>query len=133
MLYQLEVGDLSIGDVIQSHESIGDAEALTLDDESRAYSVELVQGMWAARESIDAYIAEAAQNWRLERLAIIDRLVLRLGIHELLAPAAVPPKVAIDEAIELARRYSGDEAARFVNGVLDAVFRRLKEEGKAHE
>ncbi len=133
MLYQVEVGQLSIGEVVRSHQSIGDADAIALDDESHAYAVALVKGTWDAREGIDAYIAEAAQNWRLERIAIVDRLVLRLGICELLTPAATPPRVAIDEAIELARRYSGDEAARFVNGVLDGVFRRLKEEGKAIE
>lgn len=133
MLYQVEVGQLSIGEVVRSHQSIGDADAIALDDESQAYAVALVKGTWDAREGIDAYIADAAQNWRLERIAIVDRLVLRLGIYELLTPAATPPRVAIDEAIELARRYSGDEAARFVNGVLDGVFRRLKEEGKAIE
>jgi len=133
MLYQLEVGRLSIGEVVASHESIGDTEALTLDEESQFYALELVKRTWAAREAIDAYIADTAQNWRLERIAIVDRLVMRLAIQELLEPATVPPRVAIDEAIELARRYSGDEAARFVNGVLDGVFRRLKEEGKAYE
>jgi N utilization substance protein B len=133
MLYQLEVGQLSIGEVVRTYESIGEAEALTLDPESQAYAAGLVKETWAAREAIDEYIADAAQNWRLERIAIVDRMVMRLAIHELLAPATVPPRVAIDEAIELARRYSGDEAARFVNGVLDGVFRRLKEEGKTHE
>jgi N utilization substance protein B len=131
MLYQIEVGQLSVSEVVRSHESVGDVDAIALDEESQAYAAALVQGTWDAREVIDAYIADVAQNWRLERIAIVDRLVLRLGIHELLTPAATPPRVAIDEAIELARRYSGDEAARFVNGVLDGVFRRLKEEGKA--
>ncbi len=133
MLYQVEVGQLSIADAIRSHESIGDTEAIALDEESQGYAVALVRGTWEAREAIDAYIADAAQNWRLERIATVDRLVLRLAIHELLTPEATPPRVAIDEAIELARRYSGDEAARFVNGVLDGVYRRLKEEGKAVE
>jgi len=131
MLYQIEVGQLSVSDVVRSHESIGDVDAIALDEDSLAYAMALVQGTWDAREVIDAYIADVAQNWRLERIAIVDRLVLRLGVHELLTPAVTPPRVAIDEAIELARRYSGDEAARFVNGVLDGVFRRLKEEGKA--
>ena len=133
MLYEVEVGQLSVADAVRWHDSIGDSEALALDPESQEYAVTLVKGTWEAREAIDAYIAEAAQNWRLERIATVDRMVLRLGIHELLTPAATPPKVAIDEAIELARRYSGDEAARFVNGVLDGVFRRLQEEGKAIE
>ena len=131
MLYEVEVGQLSVADAVRMHETIGDNDAITLDENSQDYAVALVKGVWDARETIDGYIADAAQNWRLERLATVDRLVLRLGIHELMTTAATPPRVAIDEAIDLARRYSGDEAARFVNGVLDGVYRRLKEEGKA--
>jgi N utilization substance protein B len=64
---------------------------------------------------------------------VIDRLLVRLAVHELLSQPATPPRVVIDEAIELARSYSGDEAAKFVNGVLDGVFKRLKTEGKVVE
>ena len=131
MLYEIEVGQLAVADAVRMHETIGDNDAIALDEDSQEYAVALVKGVWCAREAIDAYIADAARNWRLERIATVDRLVLRLGIHELMTPAVTPPRVAIDEAIDLARRYSGDEAARFVNGVLDGVFRRLKEEGKA--
>ena len=73
---------------------------------------------------IDALLETAADNWRLSRMAVVDRTVLRLGAYELLAGAA-PPAVVIDEAIELARTFSGEEAARFVNGVLDGVKRAL--------
>ncbi len=62
-------------------------------------------------------------------MSILDRLVLRLAVHELMAHRDTPPRVVMSEAIELAREYSGDEAARFVNGVLDGVYRRLKDEG----
>ena len=66
-------------------------------------------------------------------MAVLDRTVLRLAVHELLSHPETPPRVVIDEAIDLARNYSGDEAAKFVNGVLDGVFRKLKEEGKVAE
>ena len=128
MLYQTEVGQQPVSDATRAHASIGDA--VDLDEEARAYAEDLAQGAWQARPAIDAYIADAARNWRVERLAILDRLLLRLAIHELLAHPATPPRVVIDEAIELARRYSGDDAAKFVNGVLDGVFTRLKDEGK---
>ena len=73
-------------------------------------------------------IAEAATNWRIERLAIIDRLVLRLAVYELLERPAVPPAVVINEALELARTFSGPDAVRFVNGVLDAIRKRLEQQ-----
>jgi N utilization substance protein B len=129
MLYQTEVGQQPFADAARTHVTLG-ADAVELDDESRAYAVQLAEGSWRARATIDTYLADAMRNWRVERLAIIDRLLLRLAVHELLDHPATPPRVVIDEAIELARAYSGDEAAKFVNGVLDGVFKRLKEEGK---
>ncbi|MBA3269258.1 MAG: transcription antitermination factor NusB, partial [Acidobacteria bacterium] len=124
------VGKLSIADVAGSHGTIGGAEAIALDDESRDYALNLARGASDNQPALDGYITDAAQNWRVERLAVIDRLLLRLAIHELLERPGTPPRVVIDEAIELARSYSGDEAAKFVNGVLDGVFRRFKDEGK---
>jgi transcription antitermination protein NusB len=71
-------------------------------------------------------IAAHAQNWRIERMAAIDRIVLRMAVYEMLAQPDTPSKVIINEAIELARSYSGDEAVGFVNGVLDAVRKELR-------
>jgi transcription antitermination protein NusB len=130
MLYQTEVGQLSMADVAGSHGGIGGNDAIDLDDAARDYAVDLARGSWETRQALDDYIADAARNWRIERLAVVDRLLLRLAVHELLAHPDTPPRVVIDEAIELARSYSGDEAAKFVNGVLDGVFKRLKDEGK---
>lgn len=130
MLYQTEIGQLSIAAVAGSHNGIGGADAIELDDQARAYAVDLARGSWENKQALDGYIADAARNWRVERLAVIDRLLLRLAVHELLEKPGTPPRVVIDEAIELARTYSGDEAAKFVNGVLDGVFKRLKDEGK---
>ena len=81
------------------------------------------------RDALDERIGDAAKNWRVERMAVLDRLVMRLALQELMAHRDSPPRVVISEAIELARSYSGEEAAKFVNGVLDGVYRRLKEEG----
>jgi len=133
MLYLHEVGRLSPGDAAEWHGAIGGDEAIGLDDENREYAGRLARGTLDSRETLDEYIAEAARNWRVERLAVVDRLLLRLAVHEILAYPGTPPRVVIDEAIELARIYSGDEATKFVNGVLVGVFRRLKEEGKVVE
>lgn len=130
MLYQTEVGQMDVVTAARAHGIVGGADAIDLDEEARGYAEALARGAWENRGTIDAYLAEATRNWRVERLAIVDRLLLRLAVHELLEHPATPPRVVIDEAIELARSYSGDEAARFVNGVLDGVFNRLKDEGK---
>lgn len=77
------------------------------------------------REEIDEALSSVTHHWRLERLSRIDRSILRIGAAELLHPPEdVPPKVAIQEAVRLAERYGGNESPRFVNGVLDALYRR---------
>ena len=74
---------------------------------------------------IDPLITQHATNWRIERMAVVDRVILRLGVYELLCTPDTPPAVVIDEAVELARTFSADQAVPFVNGVLDAVHRAL--------
>jgi len=80
----------------------------------------LLLGAYQERELLDAMITRRSDNWKLERMPLVDRNVLRLAAFELLR-TDTPPAVVIDQAIELARRFSGDESARFVNGVLDAM------------
>jgi N utilization substance protein B len=93
-------------------------------DNTRAFANKLFEG--AAREvaELDALIVQHAQNWRLERLAIIDRAVLRLAIYELRI-AETPPKVILHEAVALAKKFSSEDAGSFVNGILDAVHKTL--------
>lgn len=129
-VYQAAVGSVPIADAIALAELSGDDDGVPLDDAGRAFARRLAEGAWAAREALDALIGPHSVNWRLERLATIDRLLLRQAVHEWLTDPATPPRVVLSEALELARRYSGDEAVRFVNGVLDAVFRQLKQEGR---
>jgi transcription antitermination protein NusB len=81
---------------------------------------ELVQGALAQREQLDAHITRASEHWRLDRMPAVDRNILRLATYELLNEN-LPAAVVIDEALELARRFSGDESVGFVNGVLDSI------------
>ena len=90
----------------------------------RDYADRLVQGTIAELEALDGVIAHHSTNWRLERLAVLDRLILRLAVWELLHQTDIPPAVVVNEAIELARRFSTEDAVRFVNGVLDGVIKR---------
>lgn len=89
--------------------------------EVQAFARELVDGVAAHRERIDALIAASAEHWRLPRLSRVDLSLLRLATFELLARADIPASVTIDEAIEIARRFGSEDSAAFVNGVLDAI------------
>jgi transcription antitermination protein NusB len=89
---------------------------------ARGFAAALVDGVLARRDEIDALLADAAENWSLPRLSRVDLNVLRLAVYELLQrDPGVPTSVVLDEAIEIARRYGGEESSQFVNGVLDRV------------
>ena len=84
----------------------------------------LVDGVLSQRDTLDRYAASAADNWRLDRVATIERNILRIAIHELLL-GLLPPRIIIDEAVWLTHRFAGPRAPAFVNGVLDRVARDL--------
>lgn len=132
-LYECEVGGLSPQQALGVLHHAGPPEVDDPGAGEHAFVVSLVRGAMDHRDDLDERIGEAAKNWRVERMAVLDRLVLRLAVEELLSHRESPPRVVISEAIELARAYSGDEAAKFVNGVLDGVYRRLKAEGRVGE
>lgn len=88
---------------------------------ARPYARELLTGIHQRRAELDAIIAEKAVNWRLERIAVTDRNLLRVGVYELVFGKDVPHQVAINEAVEIAKRFGSSESPGFVNGVLDAV------------
>jgi transcription antitermination protein NusB len=122
-LYQWEVGGLELDDVFVPDRQVA---LRPVDRERDARAEALVRGTATNLATIDPLISEAAENWRLERLAIIDRLILRLAVFELLHQPATPPAVVINEAIELARAYSQEQAVPFVNGILDSIRKRLE-------
>jgi len=108
------------------------AEHFDLHPGAVAFAKELVVGVQASRECIDARIREHARNWRLERMAAVDRNLLRLAVYEL-ADTDTPAEVVIDEAVELARDFGSEPSPAFVNGVLDAVARSLAAGGEPAE
>jgi len=127
MLYQWEVGRVSISEVGQTFWT-GPAESEPLGDDLRQFAIRLATGVAGTTADIDPMITEAAENWRLERMNVLDRLILRLAVYEFLHEPETPAKVVINEALELARTFSTDDSVRFINGVLDAVRRTLTRE-----
>ena len=111
--------DATGGDVAQAISDFW--RELPGDAEGREYADQLVRGVRQGLEAIDERIRAASQNWRLERMARIDRNALRLGAYELQTRSEVPRAVILDEAVELAKRFGSDESSKFVNGVLDRI------------
>jgi transcription antitermination protein NusB len=101
------------------------AEHLHISERNRFYADVLVRMLAGHRQEIDEQVASQLANWRLERLSVIDRNLLRLGTAEMLYVDDVPPRVTIREMIRLAEKYGTRESPRFVNGVLDAVMRQV--------
>jgi len=123
MLYQWEiVGHPPIDSVVGSFWRVRQTT-----DATREMANRLATGAAARADQIDAEIAEAAVNWRLERIATVDRTILRLGVYELIGEPATPVAVVLDEAVEMAKRFGEEDSPAFVNGVLDAI--RMKVRG----
>jgi transcription antitermination protein NusB len=129
MLYQSEIGRAGAYETITTYWPANDPDG-EVDEASRAFANGLVRETLTRVPDLDQRLAAHAHNWRVERMAVIDRLVLRLAACELLTQTDTPPKVIINEAIELARTFSGEESVPFVNGVLDALRKDL-EQGQA--
>jgi transcription antitermination factor NusB len=92
-----------------------------VDREAREFAESLVRGTKTHEAEIDELIARYAENWELDRMAVVDRNILRQGIFELRWTSGVPPKVAINEALEVAKKFSTHESSRFINGILDRI------------
>jgi N utilization substance protein B len=128
MLFQWEVGRQEPRRIEEGFWRIARAEKNT-----RAFANSLFEGVVKNAQELDALVTAHTDNWRLERLAVIDRAILRLGVYELRS-GTTPRKVVVNEAVELAKTFSAEEAAGFVNGVLDSVLHALPEKNKTkHE
>ena len=93
-------------------------------EEVRDFAAKIVLGIYAHLTDIDEKLGEYATNWQLNRMAVIDRNVLRMGLYELKFNSDIPPKVAINEAVELAKKYGDHDSSKFVNGILDKVHKK---------
>ncbi len=95
-------------------------------DDVREYGHWLVEGISGPSREVDAAIQSTSENWRIPRMAVVDRNILRIAVYELLFEKTLVPAIVINEAIEIAKKYSGEEASVFVNGILDAVRKTLQ-------
>lgn len=121
-LYELDITDHPIGIVLKERASTAE-----LEDDLIQFFRSIVLGVLPIREQLDHFIAEHAPDWPLDQVAIIDRNILRMAIWEFAVADGIPIKVAINEAVELAKTYGSDSAPRFVNGVLGSLADRHHE------
>lgn len=99
----------------------------------REFSTKIVNSVIAHREELDQKISERVTNWEMDRIALIDRILLRIGIAELFYFPDIPPKVSINEVIEIAKDYSTSNSGKFINGILDAILTDIKKSGKLNK
>jgi transcription antitermination factor NusB len=119
MLYQVDITGGNWQETLENFWEAGNQEDAI--SELKDFSAELLGGVIQHLQEIDKKISKYAANWQLERMAFVDRNIMRLGCFELLYRADIPPKVAINEAVELAKKYSGLESGKFVNAILDQI------------
>lgn len=124
MLYQWEVGQHDIEEVVRTFWSANLPGLEEAPESVRVFAEQLVRMTIGNIEKIDPLIAETAEHWRLSRIAALDRIILRLAISEFL-DGSTPRNVVINEALELAKTFSGEESVKFVNGILDAVKKKM--------
>jgi len=120
LLYQLDVGGGEPSSAIDRY--WGELEE-PLDVVLKDFARTLVEGVWGRREEIDDMIASYSTNWKISRMAAVDKNILRMAIYELLYCVDIPVKVTLNEAIEIAKKYGTTESGAFVNGILDNVAR----------
>ena len=125
MLFQLEMGKQNPDEVRRTFWS----ERKDLDEKVRGFADDLFRTASERAEEVDQLIERNAEHWRMDRMAAVDRNLLRTGVAELLGFPGTPAPVVINEALEIARRFSTPESVQFINGVLDSVAREL---GEAH-
>jgi N utilization substance protein B len=118
LLFQADVGNLTLAEVFQTGREASEAT-----EEVWQFATELARGAWENRDSLDPIIMRYAAGWSLERMANADRNLLRLAIYEILHREDIPQSVSINEAVELAKKYSTADSAKFINGILGSFAR----------
>ena len=116
ILYQLDVTRAQVQQVLQDFWTVHPAPS-----DVRSFASQVVQGTMQHADEINQLIVRHADNWDIARMAIVDRNILRMGAYELLYAEEVPPKVCLNEAVELAKRFGDEESSKFVNGILDTI------------
>ena len=121
-LYQSE---LNVGNIDEQMKLF--LERNSLQDEVEVFMMELVKSTLKQMKEIDEIIQKFSDNWVLDRMTVIDRNILRMGTCELLFNFSTPPKVAINEAVDIAKKYGNEDSPEFINGILDKIYKEIRQ------
>jgi transcription antitermination protein NusB len=122
VLYGLDLSDGNVGEAIDLFWKNFEAP-----EQVKGFSSVLIEGTWNNREKIDELIGGCAANWSVGRMSKVDKSILRMAVYELLYCRDIPPKVAINEAIDLGKLFGSENSGAFINGILDALYAKLRE------
>jgi transcription antitermination factor NusB len=128
MLYQLETNNEGSELALDRY-----CETFPYQKDIMDYAMLLLSGIKKERETIDGFIASASEHWKMDRIALVDKNVMRIGVYEMLFSQDVPPKVAIDEAIEMGKKYGNEDSGDFINGVLDRILKDYYKQKKIQQ
>jgi len=128
VLYSLEVVEMEAGEAIELYWNHQDAPM-----DARPFSSLLVEGTWEHRDRIDALIVSCSENWSINRMSKVDKSILRMAVFELCFCEDIPPKVTINEAIDLGKVYGSENSGSFINGILDALYVKLSQKDADQE
>jgi len=121
VLYELDVQMIGLGEAIELFWANFEAS-----EEARKFSSLLIEGTWNNREQIDSLISDSSENWTIARMSRVDKSILRMAVYELLFCRDIPPKVTLNEAIDLGKVYGSENSGAFINGILDALYGKLR-------
>ena len=121
VLYELDVQMIGLGEAIDLFWANFEAS-----EEARKFSSLLIEGAWNNREQIDSLISDSSENWTIARMSRVDKSILRMAVYELLFFRDIPPKVTLNEAIDLGKVYGSENSGAFINGILDALYGKLR-------
>ena len=132
VLYQMELSrwDQDLDGAITCFLASSAACGLSREHPAVRFAMGLLSGVLERRKDVDELIQQHSKNWRMDRMALVDRNVLRIGAYELCCSMDVPSKVVINEAVELGKRFGSEDSGPFINGILDAIRRSVRSEGK---
>ena len=131
ILYQYEIGRCEIAQAVETFFGLQWPHADPAPGDLRTFAADLAHETVRQLPAIDPLIADTAEKWRPERMAVLDRLILRMAVCELLRDPETPPAVVINEALELARTFSTEDAVKFINGMLDGIRKKIAAEPKS--
>jgi len=121
VLYELDVQMIGLSEAIELFWANFEAS-----EEARKFSSLLIEGAWNNREQIDSLISDSSENWTIARMSRVDKSILRMAVYELLFCRDIPPKVTLNEAIDLGKVYGSENSGAFINGILDALYGKLR-------